>query len=207
MLYIICFDRLSWCILNFSGEITEQPQASLSCEQLVSEVKQLTRERDHLLAQARKDSETLERKEVVIRAQYKEQLNDSAMKISQVLIMFCWEPYEEVSKAKSNRLSTPKFTFSLFYTLVLKEIAHKKRERGKSESGGQRRCWTKESARDTPSQTLVDFCFLTPSFPSSLLTEGLAQSHLNERMLDHNFYSLKYSWNILIKIINSLWVC
>lgn len=47
------------------------------------------RERDHLLAQARKDSETLERKEVVIRAQYEEQLSDSAMKISQVLIMFC----------------------------------------------------------------------------------------------------------------------
>ena len=114
MLYIICFDRLSWCILNFSGEITEQPQASLSCEQLVSEVKQLTRERDHLLAQARKDSETLERKEVVIRAQYEEQLNDSAMKISQVIIVFWWEPYEEVSKAKSNRLSTPKFTFNLF---------------------------------------------------------------------------------------------
>ncbi|XP_022793035.1 coiled-coil alpha-helical rod protein 1-like [Stylophora pistillata] len=66
------------------GGITEQHEASLSCEQLVSEVKQLTKERDHLLAQARKDSETLERKEVVIRAQCEQQLKDSAVKISQL---------------------------------------------------------------------------------------------------------------------------
>lgn len=66
------------------GGITEQQEASLSCEQLVSEVKQLTKERDHLLAQARKDSETLERKEVVIRAQCEQQLKDSAAKISQL---------------------------------------------------------------------------------------------------------------------------
>ena len=181
-IYIICFDTLSWYILNFSGEITEQPQASLSYEQLVSEVKQLTKERDHLLAQARKDSETLERKEVVIRAQYEEQLNDSAMKISQVIIMFCWEPYEEVSKAKRNRLSTPKFTFNLFYTLVLKEmpVAQKKGEREKQKQGA------KESARDTPFQTLIDFCFLTSSFSCISIYWRPGTVYLNDRMLDHS---------------------
>lgn len=58
----------------------------MSHEQLASEVKQLTRERDHLLEQARKDSKTLERKEIVIKAQYEEQLKESTNKISQVNI-------------------------------------------------------------------------------------------------------------------------
>jgi len=73
-----------------SGNVAGEPEAALSHEQLTSEVKQLTRERDHLLAQARKDSETLERKEIVIKAQYEEQLEEqlkeSANKISQVKI-------------------------------------------------------------------------------------------------------------------------
>lgn len=69
-----------------SGNTAGEPEADLSHEQLASEVKQLTRERDHLLAQAKKDSETLERKEIVIKAQYEEQLKESADKISQVKI-------------------------------------------------------------------------------------------------------------------------
>lgn len=40
------------------------------------------------MAQAKKDSETLERKEIVIKAQYEEQLKESADKISQVKIFF-----------------------------------------------------------------------------------------------------------------------
>lgn len=69
-----------------SGNIAGEPEAGLSHEQLASEVKQLTRERDHLLEQARKDSKTLERKEIVIKAQYEEQLKESTNKISQVNI-------------------------------------------------------------------------------------------------------------------------
>lgn len=72
---------------TFSGNVAVEPEVGLSPEQLASEVKQLTRERDHLLAQARKDSEALERKEIVVKAQYEEQLKESAIKISQV--KFC----------------------------------------------------------------------------------------------------------------------
>lgn len=72
------------CTYYISGNVAVEPEAGLSHEQLASEVKQLTRERDHLLAQARKDSETLERKEIVIKAQYEQQLEESVIKISQV---------------------------------------------------------------------------------------------------------------------------
>ena len=75
----------------------------MSHEQLASEVKQLIRERDHLLAQARKDSETLERKEIVIKAQYEEQLKESASKISQVKIFLAISI--KISKFSLNYLS------------------------------------------------------------------------------------------------------
>lgn len=71
-----------------SENVAVEPGTGLSHEQLASEVKQLTRERDHLLAQARKDSEALERKEMVVKAQYEEQLKESAINISQVKILF-----------------------------------------------------------------------------------------------------------------------
>ena len=72
------------CTFYISGSVAVEPEAGLSHEQLASEVKQLTRERDHLLVQARRDSESLERKEIVIKAQYEEQLEESANKVSQV---------------------------------------------------------------------------------------------------------------------------
>lgn len=56
----------------------------MSHQQLTSEVKQLTRERDHLLEQARKDSETLEKKEMAIKVQFEEQVEEYSNKISQV---------------------------------------------------------------------------------------------------------------------------
>ena len=65
-----------------------EPEPELSdYQQLASEVKQLTAERDYLLAQARKESESLERKETVIKAQFEEQLQELANKISQVILV------------------------------------------------------------------------------------------------------------------------
>jgi len=46
------------------------------------------------LAQARKDSDTLERKEIVLKAQYEEQLKESAIKISQVKNIFSQDIHE-----------------------------------------------------------------------------------------------------------------
>ena len=64
-----------------------EPEQELSdYQQLASEVKQLTAERDYLLAQARKESESLERKET-IKAQFEEQLQELANKISQVILV------------------------------------------------------------------------------------------------------------------------
>ena len=66
-----------------------EPEPELSdYQQLASEVKQLTAERDYLLAQARKESESLERKETVIKAQFEEQLQELTNKISQVIHLF-----------------------------------------------------------------------------------------------------------------------
>ena len=65
-----------------NGDAESEP--GLSYQQLTSEVRQLTRERDHLLEQARKDSETLEKKEMAIKVQFEEQLKESSNKISQV---------------------------------------------------------------------------------------------------------------------------
>lgn len=76
--------ELSRCTFFISENGAVEPEAGLSPEQLASEVKQLTRERDHLLAQTRKHSETLERKEMVVKTQYEEQLKESGIKISQV---------------------------------------------------------------------------------------------------------------------------
>lgn len=56
----------------------------IAYQQLTLEVEQLTRERDHLLAQFRRDSETLERREMVIKVQFEEQLEEFTNKISQV---------------------------------------------------------------------------------------------------------------------------
>ena len=56
----------------------------IAYQQLTLEVEQLTRERDHLLAQVRRDSETLERREMVIKVQFEEQLEEFTNKISQV---------------------------------------------------------------------------------------------------------------------------
>lgn len=65
-----------------------EPEQELSdYQQLASEVKQLTAERDYLLAQARKESESLERKETVIKAQFEEQLQELANKISRVILV------------------------------------------------------------------------------------------------------------------------
>ena len=65
-----------------------EPEPELSdYQQLASEVKQLTAERDYLLAQARKESESLERKETVIKAQFEEQLQELANKISLVILV------------------------------------------------------------------------------------------------------------------------
>lgn len=65
-----------------------EPEQELSdYQQLASEVKQLTAERDYLLAQARKESESLEREETVIKAQFEEQLQELANKISQVILV------------------------------------------------------------------------------------------------------------------------
>ena len=65
-----------------NGDAEAEP--GLSYQQLTSEVKQLTRERDHLLDQAKKDSETLEKKEMAVKVQFEEQLEESNNKISQV---------------------------------------------------------------------------------------------------------------------------
>lgn len=75
-------------ILFFSENGLIEPEQELSdYQQLASEVKQLTAERDYLLAQARKESESLERKETVIKAQFEEQLQELANKISQVILI------------------------------------------------------------------------------------------------------------------------
>lgn len=69
-----------------------EPEQELSdYQQLASEVKQLTAERDYLLAQARKESESLERKETVIKAQFEEQLQELANKISQVIVLVLFQ--------------------------------------------------------------------------------------------------------------------
>lgn len=65
-----------------------EPEQELSdYQQLASEVKQLTAERDYLLAQARKESESLERKETVVKAQFEQQLQELSSKISQVILV------------------------------------------------------------------------------------------------------------------------
>lgn len=69
-----------------------EPEQELSdYQQLASEVKQLTAERDYLLAQARKESESLERKDTVIKAQFEEQLQELANKISQVIVLVLFQ--------------------------------------------------------------------------------------------------------------------
>lgn len=65
------------------GDIFES-EPGLTYQQLASEVKQLTKERDHLLAQARKDSETLEKREMSVKAQFEEQLRESHKRILQL---------------------------------------------------------------------------------------------------------------------------
>lgn len=72
-------------LLYFSegGDIFES-EPGLTYQQLASEVKQLTKERDHLLAQARKDSETLEKREMAVKVQFEEQLRESHKRILQV---------------------------------------------------------------------------------------------------------------------------
>lgn len=87
---------LSKCTIYISGNVNGEAEAALSHEQLASEVKQLTKERDHLLAQAKKDSDNLERKEIVLKAQYEEQLKDSAIKISQVKNIFSQDIHENI---------------------------------------------------------------------------------------------------------------
>ena len=96
LIYRLTLPCLS-CTFYISGNAAIESETGLSHEQLASEVKQLTRERDHLLAQAKKDSETLESKEIVIKAQYEEQLKESAEKISEVKI-FSNDIHENVSK-------------------------------------------------------------------------------------------------------------
>lgn len=64
-----------------------EPEPELSYQQLASEVKQLTTERDYLLAQARKECESLERNETVIKTQFEEQLQEFTNKISQVILV------------------------------------------------------------------------------------------------------------------------
>ncbi|XP_068747912.1 coiled-coil alpha-helical rod protein 1-like [Montipora capricornis] len=61
-----------------------EAEPGFSNKQLALEVKQLTKERDHLLAQSRKDSETLERKEMELRAHFEEKLQEYTNKISQL---------------------------------------------------------------------------------------------------------------------------
>lgn len=80
---------IHFTFILFSSEngLIEPEQELSDYQQLASEVKQLTAERDYLLAQARKESESLERKETVIKARFEEQLQELANKISQVILV------------------------------------------------------------------------------------------------------------------------
>ena len=68
----------------FSESDAVEAEPGFSNKQLALEVRQLTKERDHLLAQSRKDSERLERKEMELRAHFEEKLQEYTNKISQV---------------------------------------------------------------------------------------------------------------------------
>ena len=83
------------CIKLFSNNINDdnhyfsetgisEAEPGLSYQQLASEVKHLTNERDHLLAQSRRESEILERNKMALKAQFEEQLQQYTSRISQV---------------------------------------------------------------------------------------------------------------------------
>ncbi|XP_067032627.1 coiled-coil alpha-helical rod protein 1-like [Acropora muricata] len=61
-----------------------ETEPGLSYQQLASEVKHLTNERDHLLAQSRRESEILERNKMALKAQFEEQLQQYTSRISQL---------------------------------------------------------------------------------------------------------------------------